>query len=80
MSNMKRLLEVVARHSTDPIPECNDGTHHVLELARNVIDARPDEGTCNHCGQFAPCTERRIAVAFVEVMDAVLRLRESVPA
>ncbi len=66
------LRSAVLRHSTDPIPECDDGTHHTLALARNVIEARPDEGVCDHCGQFAPCTERRIAVAFVEVMDAAL--------
>jgi hypothetical protein len=69
------LREVAARHSTDDIPECDDGTHHVLELARNVLEARPTEGFCDHCGQFAPCTERRIAAAFVEVMDVALRER-----
>lgn len=68
----QRLQEVVIRHSTDPVPACDDGTHHVLALARNVVESRPKDGYCDHCGQFAPCTERRIAVAFVEVMDAAL--------
>lgn len=77
---MSALDEAVVRHSTDPIPECNDGTHHVLELARNVLVARPTEGFCDHCGQFAPCTERRIAAAFVEVMDLALHVRKPVPA
>jgi hypothetical protein len=63
------LRAALERHTTDPIPSCDDGSHHTLQLARNVIEARPSEGTCNHCGQIAPCTERRIAVAFVDVAE-----------
>lgn len=67
-----RVFSAVARASTDDVPECSDGTHHVLQLARNVLAVRPRDGVCSHCEQLAPCTERRIAEAFVDVMDAAL--------
>jgi hypothetical protein len=68
-ADSEALRAALERHTTDPIPSCDDGSHHTLQLARNVIEARPSEGTCNHCGQIAPCTERRIAVAFVDVAE-----------
>jgi hypothetical protein len=70
---MNAVRALAIELSTDDVPECGDGTHHVVQLARNVVASRPDQGWCDgHCGQFAPCTERRIAVAFLRFVDTAL--------
>jgi hypothetical protein len=62
------------RSYPDPLASCPTcgSPDHLLDLARNVMSARPEHGICDHCGQWSPCTERRLAEGFLGLAYAAL--------